>query len=89
MYVSPSPITFADLTKAVQSSAGLGQVPAFPTDSSGNSFADFLMGNDPTFGNAPLENAAVGVPAATTASTPPWWLLGAVVLGVFIFAGRR
>lgn len=84
MYVSEKALTFADLSKAMQASAGLGQtlsVDTLPSD----------QGSFDTFDNAIINAAAGAIPVqggGTVASSggAPWGLLALVVGGLFIFS---
>ena len=84
-YVKESPITFADLSKAVQRSAGLGQdtsaLDALPFQSPGA----YALNTE--VANAQL---APGTVAPGFLNIPSWaWIALAAVGGVILLGGRK
>ena len=72
MYVREKALTFADLSKAVQASAGLGQIDAstLPLTSSADDSANVFS----------LSNVASQIPSM------PWGTLALIVGGLFLFS---
>jgi hypothetical protein len=97
MYVNPQPLTFADLSKAVQRDAGLGQTVTDPFGTYDQSqYVDYgsaaslplstpmSQETNPTSPNYNPYTTAL-VAAGTTASTSiPWSTVGLFGLGIFV-----
>jgi hypothetical protein len=97
VYINERALTFADLSKAVQASAGLGQVTldfpfGTPTDS-----GDTFNPNDPTYAAQSAASLPPGSVAPLTAAqstflqtgstfSAPWGTLALCVGGLFLFS---
>lgn len=104
MYVNPQPLTFADLSKAVQRDAGLGQVQSDPFGTYDESqYVDYgsaaslplstpmTQETNPTSPNYNPYTTAL-VAAGTSAASIPWatvGLIGGGILLLFMLAGKR
>ena len=90
MYVDPRPLTFADLTKAVQRDAGLGQVD--------QTLLDAMNANNPVqpqsvdaLNNSVINSAIFGTPVVGggtvgTVGTVPWMNIALVAGGLILFS---